>query len=344
MKISIIVPVYNAEKYIERCIKSIIKQTYTNIEIIVVNDGSNDSSKESLEKIKDDRIIIINKENTGVSDSRNIGIKKATGDYIMFADADDYLEETAIEKVMQAINNTSADIIKFNYNVINNQQIKVKQEEYKNEILEKDKIIEFIDKLLDRKINAFVWTLAIKKEAIKDTRFNTEIGMMEDLLFFIDILPKINKMYTMNDRLYNYYINVESVSNSSNYYYKNFVDMLNVNELIIKSLKNSNLYTQERKNIIVFSKILGIESIFYKVCAERNVQIEILENMLNNSKLEQLLNENVNLKDIEIQRKINIKLIKGKRKKLLIIFNKNRAKISSYKRRRNAESSNINNK
>ena len=333
MKISIIVPVYNAEKYIEKCINSIIKQTYKNIEIIVINDGSTDETKEKLKKIQDSRVIIINKENTGVSDSRNIGIEVSKGDYIMFVDADDYLEETAIEKMVQTINELPADIVKFNYNAIIHKKTKDRQEEYKNEILKEDKIIKFMEELLKGKINAFIWTLAIKRDIIKEVRFNTKIGMMEDLLFFIDILPRINMMYIINDRLYNYYINAESVSNSSSYYYKNFVDMLNVCELIINSLKNNNCYSEERKNMIILSKTLGIESVFYKICAEKSVKYEVLDSMLNNPMLEKLLEQNINLKGLEIQRKINIKLIKSKNKGLLIVFNKIRSKISIYKRK-----------
>ena len=83
--VSIIIPVYNGEKHIEKCIEKVLKQTYRNIEIIVINDGSKDNTKEILERLKekDERLKIVNKENTGVSDSRNIGIDIATGDYIL---------------------------------------------------------------------------------------------------------------------------------------------------------------------------------------------------------------------------------------------------------------------
>lgn len=103
IKISIIIPVYNGEKTIERCINSIINNNYENIEIIVINDGSNDRTLEILEKIKkvEKRLKVISQKNSGVSAARNLGIKNSTGDYIYFMDADDYIEENCIKTVMK---------------------------------------------------------------------------------------------------------------------------------------------------------------------------------------------------------------------------------------------------
>ena len=94
-KITVVVPIYNAEQYLERCLKSIVEQTYENLEIILVNDGSSDKSLEICERFKasDERITIISKENGGVSSARNRGIEVATGKYIIFIDADDYIEK-----------------------------------------------------------------------------------------------------------------------------------------------------------------------------------------------------------------------------------------------------------
>lgn len=93
-KISVIVPIYNGETYLSECIESILKQTYENIELILVNDGSKDNSKNIIDKyaLLDNRIKAIHKENSGVSDSRNVGLKNTTGDYICFVDQDDYID------------------------------------------------------------------------------------------------------------------------------------------------------------------------------------------------------------------------------------------------------------
>ena len=99
--VSIVIPVYNAENNIKVCLNSIIKQTYKNIEIICINDGSKDSSEKIIKeyKKKDSRIILINKPNSGVSDTRNLGIETSKGEYIMFIDADDYISEDYIESM-----------------------------------------------------------------------------------------------------------------------------------------------------------------------------------------------------------------------------------------------------
>ena len=110
-KISIIVPVYNSEKYVEKCIDSIIAQKYENKEIIVINDGSTDKTEEKIKKYID-KIKYIKKENTGVADTRNLGIKEATGDYIMFVDADDYIDENLLESIKPYIEN-NVEMIKY---------------------------------------------------------------------------------------------------------------------------------------------------------------------------------------------------------------------------------------
>lgn len=110
--VSIVVPVYNVEKYLPKCVDSIIEQTYKKLEIILVNDGSTDRSLEICKNydIKDIRIKVINKPNGGLSDARNVGIEHATGEYIAFIDSDDFIKETMIEKMMISLNETSSDI------------------------------------------------------------------------------------------------------------------------------------------------------------------------------------------------------------------------------------------
>ena len=105
--VSIIIPIYNAEKYIEKCIDSIVDQTYKKIELILVNDGSTDNS---LEKIKRYDAIIIDKKHEGVSRARNEGLKAATGDYIMFVDSDDWLDSRCVEEIIKS----DADITRYN--------------------------------------------------------------------------------------------------------------------------------------------------------------------------------------------------------------------------------------
>ena len=110
-KVSIIVPIYNAQKYLKACLESLLNQTYTNLEIILLNDGSTDESEKIIKKFKDNRIKYIKKENTGIGDTRNQGIDLATGDYLMFVDADDYLELNAIEELLNKALTDHCDLV-----------------------------------------------------------------------------------------------------------------------------------------------------------------------------------------------------------------------------------------
>lgn len=111
MLVSIIIPVYNVEDYLERCLDSVIKQTYKNIEIIVVNDGSTDNSYEIMNSFKDSRLRIITKPNGGLSSARNEGLKYATGDYVTFIDSDDWVSNMMIESMVEKATKYDADIV-----------------------------------------------------------------------------------------------------------------------------------------------------------------------------------------------------------------------------------------
>ena len=113
--VSIIVPVYNVEEYLEECVNSIISQTYTNIEIILVDDGSTDNSGELCDKysLRDNRIEVIHKVNGGISDARNVGAKSAKGKYIYFIDSDDYIVSEAIDELVSVALRDNSDIVFF---------------------------------------------------------------------------------------------------------------------------------------------------------------------------------------------------------------------------------------
>lgn len=122
-KISVIVPVYNVEDYLPKCIESIMKQTYKNLEIILVDDGSKDGSSKICDefKLKDDRIVVIHKENGGLSEARNSGMKAATGQYIAFIDSDDYIREDMLEILLDRIIRDSSDMAFCNFLYVNEQ-------------------------------------------------------------------------------------------------------------------------------------------------------------------------------------------------------------------------------
>lgn len=118
--VSVIVPVYNVERYLEQCLDSIIKQTYRSLEILIINDGSTDQSGEIASRYAglDDRIVLLEKKNGGLSDARNYGLDRASGDYIMFVDSDDYIEPDMVEYLLDAIEKSDAQIAVCGYRLV----------------------------------------------------------------------------------------------------------------------------------------------------------------------------------------------------------------------------------
>ena len=215
MKISIIVPVYNVENNLIRCLESIINQTYKNLEIILVDDGSTDNSGyicDQFEK-KDKRIKTIHKKNGGVSSTRNLGIEMASGDYISFVDSDDYIELCLYEKVVNTINKDKSDIVIFNF-IRETEDGKIINKIYHHKITQS--VLKFSR---DNYINScykypfidlFIWNKVYSKNIVKNDnfqlKFNEAIYMSEDALFNVDIVDKNKKIVCtyINENLYHY--------------------------------------------------------------------------------------------------------------------------------------------
>ena len=167
-KISIIIPVYNAEKFLKRCLESVINQTYKNFEVICVDDGSKDNSSKIIEKIakKDNRIILIKQKNQGVSIARNNAIEKSTGEYIMFLDSDDYMDKNMCEIMIKAINEYRVDVVRCNYKRVYENGVKFNNKYDNLPIgikLNKEIIVnEILPEFIKGNIKSYLWLLIIK--------------------------------------------------------------------------------------------------------------------------------------------------------------------------------------
>ncbi|WP_221388195.1 glycosyltransferase family 2 protein [Clostridium perfringens] len=217
-KVSIIIPIYNVSRYLEDCINSVINQTYKNLEIILVNDGSSDNSLEICNnfKKKDSRIILINKENGGLSSARNSGIDKATGKYLYFLDGDDFLELDAIEFVMNLIKNNNADIASFGYyyyykdNSIRNRMEKVKND-YELYMNSEEALIQILNRRIS--FSWMAWNKLYKKELFNDVRF--PLGKLyEDLGTTYKLIQKSSVIVYSSVPKYNYVQNPKSITNT----------------------------------------------------------------------------------------------------------------------------------
>lgn len=212
--ISVIVPVYNAEKYLGKCIESIINQTYKDIEIILVNDGSKDDSLSvcnDYAKI-DSRIRVVDIDNSGVSCARNTGIFYATGKYIQFVDSDDYINLDMTEKLFNAAQEHDVDLVVCGYNTIVNGECTKNQiiSSYLNKALtEKD--VNVTD-LFNTSFFNSPWNKLYKK-ALITSEFKEDFKIGEDLLFNLDYLQNIDKFSVLDECLYNYVVNKSSATN-----------------------------------------------------------------------------------------------------------------------------------
>lgn len=217
--ISIIVPVYNMEKYIDKCINSIINQTYKNIEIIIVDDGSTDKSSKIIDKYKkiDKRIKFYHKKNGGLADARNYGLEKATGEYIGFVDSDDYIENNMYEKLYNNLIKYKADISVVNYNLVYEKDFNYKKnfKEISDKLIILNKM-ETIKLLLDdNKFGNYAWNKLYKRELFNNIKY--PVGRkMEDLGTTYKIIEKCNRIVYDPIPLYNYLQRNNSIVNTIN--------------------------------------------------------------------------------------------------------------------------------
>ena len=262
--VSVIIPVHNSEKTIYKCVESVLKQTYGNLEILIIFNDSTDESKRIVNKFKDNRIKIFNEKKANVSKARNIGIDESNGKYIMFVDADDYLEINAINDLIEIEkkNNDLYDIIVFNYyKCLKNKKV---EEKINYQVKELDKQIiseKFIPDLIATNIWGSVWRLFIKNKCIKDKiRFKENVSIAEDLLFNIELFNDVEKIYLFEKCLYNYL--VSSCSTLNKYKTNNMQINQEFHKELIKILKkeriyDSNIYSYKKNRIVMYTSSIS---------------------------------------------------------------------------------------
>lgn len=217
--VSIIVPVYNVEKYVRRCVDSLIYQTYQNIEIILVDDGSPDRCGEICDEYakKDSRVKAIHKPNGGLSDARNKGLDVATGDYVMFVDSDDWLELNTCEILNSFANDFCAEVVIFGLNSVYDSGKVIKTKKGLTGCVNKEDCLKYmIYHIMDGGIFNYVCNKFFSAHLFEDLRF--PIGRLaEDQGFTYKLIHKANIIYVTEKHLYNYYQRSGSIS-SSRYY------------------------------------------------------------------------------------------------------------------------------
>ncbi len=280
-KVSIIIPAYNSEKYLKRCINSICNQTYKNIEIIIIDDGSTDDTFNICEEYakRDDRIKFIHKKNEGVSVARNRGIKSANGKYIMFVDSDDWIENNAVEICIKYMEDYNAQIGQFNYYFSHNDK-EIKRESFitdiilagekeKNEI-ECDILFPYFNKKVKYGKIRGCWSKIFLTKFLIDNniKFQENLSIQEDTVLFLQAINKVNTIIFFNEYLYHYFQNGESVTKKydDNKLTKNEATIKVINKLFEKN-KNKKL----KKAIQLLYWELLLSAILTQIYNEKNI-------------------------------------------------------------------------
>lgn len=294
-KISLIIPVYNVEKYVNICLNSIIHQLYKNLEIIVINDGSKDSSGIICEhlSVKDNRITYISTENKGASHARNIGIEAATGEYIWFIDADDWIDNEAIGNLL---NELSSDIIFFGFNrIFSNGASKKCQIQSQTKKYSKD-----IPRILNNLFNStemffgYTWNKIFKRDIIikYNIRFKEDLIIKEDEVFTLEYCRHIQSLTISSIVPYNYRMLSSSISHSKKRKRNMFNLALYIKSHILPDPLYRDLYPSLTTAIFSYLWYAAIEE---SNSSRRNEAIDLFIDWLNKNKFHIAMTSNQKL-------------------------------------------------
>ena len=327
--VSVVLPIYNVEQYLDRCLRSIVNQTYGNLEIILVDDGSPDNCPKMCEDWakRDSRIKVIHKENAGLGMARNTGIENANGEYICFFDSDDYIALDAIEQAYDTASKTNADIVLFGFNTVSSNGRIIKQdipdtdkavysEKEIQTLLLPNLISPTLGTGIDMKLCLSAWTGMYSLALINDIkwRFVSERQYIsEDVYSFLNLYRHVNKAAVLPKALYYYCENVESLSRS---YRKDRFEMIKYcyNECL--KLCDKMEYGSEVKERLAFqffSNVIGALKGIVKLDIGNKEKMQALKEIISDNDLQNAVNK-IELKKESVKRSV---LIVSIRKRLV---------------------------
>ncbi len=275
-KISIVVPAYNVEKYIAQCLQSLVNQTYKNLEIIVVNDGSKDKTGEIIEKIakEDNRIVYINQKNKGVAETRNVALQKVNSEFVMFVDSDDWLDLETCETVLKEATLENADMIMFGYireyaeralpkAMFDEEKIIFEGEDVKDKLHRRifGPINEELRNPERLNVNTTIWGKLYKTSIVKNVKFVSlqELGLCEDGYFNISVFKNVKKAVFIKKYFYHYRKVINGGSLTQN--------------------KDSNIFEKEKRFYNKLNEIIVNENLSgeYKLALDNRMAVSLIE-------------------------------------------------------------------
>ena len=303
-KFSIIIPVYNVEQYIKKCLDSVINQTYKNYEVIVVNDGTKDNS---MDIVKNYDVKIINQKNAGLSAARNTGVKHASGEYIVFLDSDDYIEKDLLDKLNKSSKN-KPDIIRYQIQEVKDNEVINKYEEIGFDGLTG---VEAFKKIAAYHFVENAWCYAIKKEYYDKEKYEFKKGTIhEDFGLIPLVIIKAKKVNSIPFIGYNYVQREASIMSTKNYEKtkKKVTDFYNHYKYLINEIDKTDLDSKYFKSFIANSlvlKICELEKEDYKEFKNKLKKDRVYDNILTDTTVRKI-KKNM----FKISPKITSKLLK----------------------------------
>ena len=263
-KVSVIVPVYNVEKYLEKCLDTLVNQTLEDIEIIVVNDGTPDNSQQIIDKYVSnypEKVKSYIKENGGLSSARNFGLRMATGEYISFVDSDDYVELDMMEKLYKKTEEFKYDVVCSDVNII----YPDKEVEAKSNIESDNKKLSLKDKK-NIILNAYpvAWNKIYRREIISGKLLFEKGIWFEDVLFLYKLAPSINSIAKVDYKLYNYLQREGAITYTFN---EKLYDLNKILKILIDYYKKENIY-DEYEDILEYTYVRYMFATFIKRVAK----------------------------------------------------------------------------
>lgn len=322
---TIIMPIYNAEEYLEYSIKSVLSQTFDNFELLLIDDGSTDSSLKIAKKYQGDNIRIISRDNKGILYTRIEGIKEAKGKYIMFVDSDDLISNNVLEVFSKYVKDKDYDIIRGNYELFGRNFKKEKIEfPYLKEINRGDYKEKVYDKFLTSPIYNSIWRTAIKKD-IFDTSIPLNISMGDDQALILRAINKSKKILLIPEIVYSYRINENSITNVRmiSKKCKNYDDIYNLYfEIIIPFFKEIGDMDLIKKAYVRYLRDCNMNFFdIFKICENKDV-IEEYHNKLFDSDLTKEARNIISFSNIKKQKTgifLNA-ILKNKKKQHLFLI------------------------